>query len=77
VHIKVTFNGEDFMHPFCIVVRIRIRFLYKFSFELMFSESEIGDSLLESNMIFIPPSEERTLTFLSFSQFFSSLSMAA
>jgi hypothetical protein len=76
VHIKLTFNGKDFIHPFCIVARIRIRFLYKFGFELIVCENEIGDSLLESRMMFIPAVKIGTLTFQDFSQIFSSLSMA-
>ncbi len=76
VHIKLTFNRKDFVHPFCIVVRIRIRFLYKFGFELIVCENEIGDSLLESRMMFIPAVKIGTLTFQDFSRFFSSLSMA-
>ena len=77
MHKKVTFNIKDFIHPLCVVARIRIRFLYKFRFELIVCENEIDDSLLESRMIIIRAVKIGTLAFQYFSQFFSSLSMAA
>jgi hypothetical protein len=68
VHIKLTFNGNNFVHPLCVVARIRIRFHYKFGFELIVCENEISDSLLESRMMSIPAVKIGTLTFQDFSQ---------